>query len=245
LVGTLPPGYGNRKDIAMSKKLYAVFVPLFAVAAFALVPATSQAAEFHWYSCLRHAGTGEKFSDSECQNHLSTGAWEWERLPFTSAKTQIITFGKLTLTTSNGLVFVCKVLDAGNIWNVTEATPGKDNIEVFVTYECKSEPESACAPGGLTITSNTTPPWETVLAAGPVDKIKGIKFTLDCNGTEVPFEGELTPKIVNSTATEPTFAEFTAASGTLTSPSGLTLTVSGKDRVLGFEHGEDIKVSAP
>jgi hypothetical protein len=229
----------------MSKRFYAAFVPLLAVAAFALVPASSQAAEFHWYSCLKHAGTGEKFSDSECQNPLAAGTWEWERLPFTSAKTQIITFGKLTLTASNKLVIVCKVLDAGNSWNVTEATPGKDNIEVFVTYECKSEPTESCAPGGVTVTANTTTPWETVLAAGPVDKIKGIKFTVDCNGAEVPFEGELSPKIVNSTATEPTFAEFTAASGTLTGGGGLTATVSGKDRVLGFEHGEDIQVKAP
>jgi hypothetical protein len=230
----------------MSKRFYAAFVPLLAVAAFALVPATSQAAEFHWYTCKHEATATHKFSDSECQKAVvNTGNWEWVRLPFTSAKTQIITFGKLTLTGSNGLVVICKVLDAGNIWNVTEATPGKDNIELFVTYECKSEPESTCAPGGVTVTANTKTPWETVLAAGPVDKIKGIKFTVTCNGMEVPFEGELSPKIVNSTETEPTFAEFTAASGTLTSPTGLTGTIEGKDRVLGFEHGEDIQVKAP
>jgi hypothetical protein len=232
--------------LLMAKRFYAVFVPLLAVAAFAFVPASSQAAEVHWYSCKHEATATHKFSDSACQKAVAnTGNWEWARLPFTSAQTQIITFGEITMTGSNGFVIVCKVGDAGNIWNVTEATPGKDNIEAFVYYGCKSEPESSCAPGGVKISANTTTSWGTVLAAGPVDKIKGIRITIDCNGTEIPYEGELTPKIVNATETEPTFAEFTAASGTLTGPGGLTFTNSGKDRVLGFEHGEDIKVSAP
>ena len=122
----------------MSKKLYAAFVPLLAVVAFAAMPATSQAA-FHWYTCKHEATATHKFSDSECQKAVvNTGNWEWQRLPFTSAKTQIITFGKFTMTMSNGIVLVCKVIEAGNIWNVTEATVGQDNIEVFVNYECTS-----------------------------------------------------------------------------------------------------------
>ena len=218
-------------------------MPVLAALAFASVPASSQAAEFHWYKCVKIATETGKFTDSECQNS-GKGFWEWERLPFTSAKTQIITFGKLTLTASNGLVIACKVLDAGNIWNTLLAEPGKDNIEVFVNYECKSEPESTCAPGGVKTEAKGLP-WATELAAGPVDKIKGIEITVTCNGTPVTFTGELTPKIVNSTATEPTFAEFTAGTGTLAGPPPLTAKVEGKDRVLGFEHGEDIQVKAP
>jgi hypothetical protein len=81
----------------MSKKLYAAFVPLLAVVAFAAMPATSQAA-FHWYTCKHEATATHKFSDSECQKAaVNTGNWEWVRLPFNSVKTQIITFGKLTL----------------------------------------------------------------------------------------------------------------------------------------------------
>ena len=188
-----------------------------------------------------------KFSYSERQKEVAnTGNWEWVKPANGEAnKVQIITFGKLTLTASNGLVIVCKAIDAGNIWN--EAATGKDNIEAFVNYECVSEPVASCAPGGVTVTStaSTATPWATELTevgGKPFDKIKGINITVTCNGTPVVFEGELTPEIVNGTETEPTFAKFVAGSGTLTSPSGLTGTVSGSDRLLGFEHGEDIRV---
>ena len=224
----------------MSKRFYAVFLPLLAVAAFAAMPATSQAA-FHWYTCKHEATATHKFSDSECQKAVvNTGNWEWQRLPFTSAKTQVITFGKLTLTASNGIVITCKVLDAGNIWNVTEPTIGQDNIELFVFYECTS---AQCATISFTAKSL---PWSTELAAGPVDKIKGMEFTLNCAGTELTLKGELSPKVVNSTETEPTFEEFTAATGELEEPvTKVKMKVEGKDRVLGFEHGEDVQVRNP
>jgi hypothetical protein len=224
----------------MSKKFYAAFVPLLAVVAFAAMPATSQAA-FHWYKCQHEATATHKFSDSECQKAVAnTGSWEWVRLPFNSVKTQIITFGKLTLSASNGIVVTCKVIDAGNIWNVTEPTAGQDNIEVFVNYECTS---AQCAT--VSITAKNLP-WSTELAAGPVDKIKGIEVTVNCAGTELTFKGELSPKVVNSTETEPTFGEFTAATGELEEPvTKLKAKVEGKDRVLGFEHGEDIQVRNP
>src|ERR1035441_4850727 len=129
----------------MSKRFYAAFVPLLAVVAFAAMPATSQAAESHWYTCKHEATATHKFSDSECQKEVAnTGSWEWKRLPFTSAKTQVITFGKLTLTWSNGIVLTCKVIEAGNIWNGTEATAGQDNIEAFVFYECKVVGAATC-----------------------------------------------------------------------------------------------------
>jgi hypothetical protein len=228
----------------MSKRFYAVFVPLLAVAAFALVPATSQAA-FHWYICKHEATATHKFSDSECQKAVvNTGNWEWTRLPFNSAKTQIITFGKLTLTWSSGIVITCKVLDAGNIWDVTEPTGGRDNIEVYVNYECTS---AQCAT--VSITAQDLP-WETELAAGPIDNIgtvaKPIEITFNCAGTVLTFKGQLSPKVVNSTETEPTFAEFTAATGELEEPAmKLKMKVEGKDRILGFEHGEDIQVRNP
>jgi hypothetical protein len=224
----------------MSKRFYAAFVPLLAVVAFAAMPATSQAA-FHWYTCKHEATATHKFSDSECQKAVAnTGNWEWVRLPFTSQKAQVITFGKLTLTWSDGIVITCKVLDAGNIWNGTEATIGHDNIEVFVNYECTS---AQCAT--VTFTAKSVP-WSSELAAGPVDKIKGMEVTVNCAGTELTFKGELSPKVVNSTETEPTFEEFTAATGELEEPTlGLKLKVEGKARILGFEHGEDIQVRNP
>jgi hypothetical protein len=228
----------------MSKRFYAAFVPLLAVVAFAAMPATSQAA-FHWYKCEHFATANHKFSDSECQKAVvNTGNWEWVRLPFNSAKTQIITFGKLTLTASNGIVITCKVIDAGNIWNVTEPTAGQDNIEVFVNYECAS---AQCAT--VSVTAQDLP-WETELAAGPIDDIgnvaKPVEVTVNCAGTILTFKGQLAPKVVNSTETEPTFGEFTATTGTLEEPTTkLKATVEGKDRILGWEHGEDIQVRNP
>jgi hypothetical protein len=228
----------------MSKKLYAAFAPLLAVVAFAAMPATSQAA-FHWYTCKHEATATHKFSDSECQKTVAnTGSWEWVRLPFTSAKTQVITFGKLTVSWSSGIVMTCKVIEAGNIWNVTEATLGQDNIEVFVNYECTSP---QCVP--VSVTAQNLP-WETELAAGPIDKIgtvaKPIEVTVNCAGTVLTFKGQLSPKVVNSTETEPTFEQFTAATGELEEPAlGLKEKVEGKVRVLGFEHGEDIQVRNP
>jgi hypothetical protein len=229
----------------MSKRFYAAFVPLLAVVAFAAMPATSQAA-FHWYKCQHEATATHNFSDSECQKAVAkTGSWEWVRLPFTSAKTQIITFGTLKLTITGVATITCKVLDAGNIWNVTEPTVGQDNIEVFVNYECSS---AQCTSALSVVAKNL--PWETELAAGPIDKIgtvaKPIEVTVTCNTTVLTFKGQLSPKVVNSTETEPTFAEFTAATGELEEPTmKLKAKVEGNDRVLGFEHGEDIQVRNP
>jgi hypothetical protein len=224
----------------MSKRFYAAFVPLLAVVAFAAMPATSQAA-FHWYTCKHEATATHKFSDSECQKEVAnTGNWEWVRLPFNSAKTQVITFGKLTLKSSNGIEITCKKVDAGNIWNVTEPTVGQDNVEVFVNYECTS-PQCAT----VSVTARGLP-WTSELAAGPVDKVKGVEVTVNCAGTELTFKGELSPKVVNSTETEPLFEEFTTATGELEEPTAkLKATVVGRDRALGFEHGEDIRVKNP
>jgi len=54
-----PKPKAKEVEVLMSKRFYAAFVPLLAVAAFAAMPATSQAA-FHWYACLKHAGDRRK-----------------------------------------------------------------------------------------------------------------------------------------------------------------------------------------
>jgi hypothetical protein len=84
-------------------------------------------------------------------------------------------------------------------------------------------------------------PWSTELAAGPVDKMKGIEVGFDCNGAEFVFKGALSPKLVNSTGREPTAAEFTAGTGELETGGGLRMKVEGKERILGWEHGEQIQ----
>jgi hypothetical protein len=220
----------------MSKGFYAAFVPLFAVAAFALAPAVAQAAP-KWEICKHEATATHKFSDSECQKEVvNTGFWEWVAIPNGVAnQVQVVTFGKLTLHASNGIVIVCKKVDAGNIWNL--AAGGFDNIEVFVNYECTSE---QCVTRSVTAKGL---PWTSEVVAGPVDKIKGIEVTVKCEAAELTFKGELSPKLVNGTETEPTVDEFTAATGELEEPTmGLKAKVEGKDRILGFAHGEPVRV---
>jgi hypothetical protein len=227
----------------MSKKIYAMLLPLLAVVAFASISGGAQAAEFHWYLCKHETSSTHKFSDSECQNEVAnTGAYELVRLPFTSAKTLVDTFGTLTLKTNAGITVTCNVIDAGNIWNVSEATSGKDEIVEFVNFGCKTEVGTCATPEikakGL--------PWAAELAAGPVDKIKGIKVTLVCGGAEAgTVEGELKPTIANPTPTESLLATFSAATGTLTGAGGLSAEVIGSDRIVGFAHGEEIFVKAP
>jgi hypothetical protein len=218
----------------MSKKIYAMLLPVVAVAAFAIAPATSQAA-VHWSKCEKvAAGT---FLDVGCTEAGGSKTFAWKVLPFTEAKTQIVTWGTLTLTDSEALKVECKVIDAGNVWNGLEAAQGKDNIEVFVNYECKS---ASCAT--VTIAAKKLP-YSTELAAGPIDKIKGIEITVNCSGTEVTFTGELSPKVVNGTTqVAPTVAKFEGAgSETLTGPGTVTATVTGSDRITGFLNGEGIK----
>lgn len=221
----------------MSRKLYALLLPVLAFAALAMTAGAAQAA-VKWELCLHeHGGSATKYSDSECQNELTTGKWEWVPIPNgESNKKQIIIFGRLTFTST--ITFTCKVLAGGNIWNL--AAGGIDNIETFINYECSS---ASCTT--LTTTAKGFN-WPTETIAGPADKIgtaaKPIEILIDCNGTEELFKGELSPKLVNPTTTEPLKAEFTAATGELEGPGGAKAKVEGNTRLLGWEHGEQIKV---
>jgi hypothetical protein len=199
----------------MSKRLYATLLPLIAVAAVAIVPAAAQAAP-HFYK-------------------------EGVRLPFTEEKTQIVSWGKLKLTASNGIVIECKVIDAGNVWNTTLAANGKDNLEVFQNYECSS---AACATVSI-VTAKL--PYETELVAGIKDKVKVTELIVTCSGTALTFTGTLEPNVVNGTSrTAPTVLEFVGAgSGTLTAPGPVTATVEGKDKILGFVAQELITAVNP
>jgi hypothetical protein len=229
----------SKEMIAMSRKLYAAFVPLLAVVAFAIAPAAAQAAP-HWYSCHEvAAGTG-KYTDPDCTK-LAKGNFELTRLPFTSAKTQVITWGKLTLHNATLGEVTCKKIDAGNVWNTVLANPGLDNIEAFTLYECTS---TTCE--GTTTVTAAGLPWLTELVAGPPirDKTTGISVTIKCTKpvVEATFTGELTPEFVNDS---PSYTEFGAGSGHLTSSVFGEGTVTGKDKIMGFENQEQIQVFNP
>jgi hypothetical protein len=231
----------------MSKKLYAVLLPVLAVAAMAMTAGSAQAA-FHWYVCEKHAGTGPKFNNDACTASGTTNEWEYVRLPFESGgkvtKTMVDTFGTLTLSAPAVPVKIkCNVIDAGKIWNVTELTQGKDEITAFVNFECVTEEGTCPEP---TIVANNLP-WQTELAAGPVDKIKGVDVTLFCAKVEAARfnKGELMPTLTNPTVSDPLLATFTTGTGELESGTKVKAKVTGSDRIVGFAHGENIAVKEP
>jgi len=226
----------------MSRKIYAALLPVLAVAAFAAIPATSQAA-VHWFKCEHSAAKTHKWTDSSCSvaNAKTEGEYERVELPLEKegkvTKIRVKTFGVLTL--SVGTVHVtCFVDDHGKVWNKTAATNGLDEVQFFENYEC----ESTSCPSGVTITAEGLP-WATELGAGPIDTIKGIQIKLVCTGvlTET-FTGELSPKFVNGTQANGggSFAQFEAGSGTLTGSGGNKATAEGRDYVFGVVNGEVI-----
>ncbi len=228
----------------MPKKILISLAPLLAVVAFAIAPAMAQA-EPHWYSCHEvGAGTG-KYTDADCTNKVK-GNFELTRLPFTEAKTQVISWGKLSLHNAALGEVTCKNVDAGNVWNVALASPGLDNIEVFTLYECVS----AGCKKGLEVTSEGLPwPTELIVVGGVIrvkigTAAKPVKIRVKCAEPvgNFLFEGQLTPRWVNNS---PSYAEFGEGSGELINPEVGPGTVTGKEKIMGFENQEQIQVFNP
>jgi hypothetical protein len=228
----------------MSRKIYAAVLPLLSVVVFAAMPATSQAA-FHWYKCEPKASG--KYHDPDCTEKTGT-TFELTRLPFEKegvlTKTEVSSFGKLTLTVKGPpeLVVKCNVLDEGNIWNVTEATAGKDEVTAFINKKCTSP---TCT-GTVTIEPVAASlPWLTELVAGPKDKIAGIEIKLTCTSPSLSetFKGTLEPTVVNGS---PSYLDFEGAtSGHLTGSTLGEATVKGKDFIAETETADNIDVVNP
>lgn len=189
----------------MSKKL---FIGLVATLAFAVMPAAAQAG--HW---------------SKGGVLLKEGV-----------VVQTVTWGTLTLHSAAGEL-TCKNVDAGDIENPVGGGPGKDLGRVFVAYECIAP---GC-PAVIEVTAHKLP-WPSVLVEGePIrDETTGIDVEVKCFVPEGPvlldvhFTGALTPATVTGTsATKPSFSEFGAGSGELSSEIGPG-TTTGKDKVMGY-----------
>jgi hypothetical protein len=211
----------------MSRKMYALLLPVLAVAAMAMTAGAAQAAP-KWEICEKHAGAGEKFSDSECEIKNAAGTWEWVPIPNGLAnRVRVVTFGTLTLSVTGGPSIRCQVLDRGFIWNVEAG--GLDEITGFENYEC--ELISGTCPAPITVTPGKLA-WKTELAAGPVDKIIKPEVKVFCNGTLAgtfteAAGGPLSPKIEKSSAV------FTAATGELEEAgTGVKAKVEGTDHLL-------------
>jgi hypothetical protein len=201
----------------MFRRLTLGLVSLLAVAAFVVVPAVTQA------------------KPKETKPAIWTGCHGKE----SKGKCQVVSWGTLTFTflqKSTGIgTFTCKKSDAGNIWNPAKGN-GLDEVVLLDFYECKSEQ----CPAPVAITALKLP-WQTELIRNGnaiFDSIKGIELEFKCGGSSVIATGELTPKMVNN---NPTYEEFTAASGLLSSPLG-PVEVTGRDKMMGFENQEKIKV---
>jgi len=212
--------------------MYALLLPVVAVAAMAMSASAAQAAP-KWFVCTKQAAETGKFTDSECQKGPK-GFWEWIKVG-PKPGIQVVTFGKLTLTIPGVATITCKVIDAGNIWN--DEVGGKDEITAFTNYECKSEAckEPEIIAKGL--------PWATELLAGPIDRISGIKIAVFCSKAEFGmFEGKLEPKLENPTEAHPLQAAFTATTGELEEPvKKIKAKVEGKDSII-TEEDQQIKV---
>jgi hypothetical protein len=216
----------------MSKKLYAAFLPVLAIAAFAVLPAVAQA-QPHWYSNGKIIKAGTKVA-------VTTHSGP-KGLDFMGA----------------GETFTCVVKDKGTVTNPTGGGAGVDEITEFENISCVVEPSSCAAGETETLTAGNLP-WKTLLLAGPPirDEIKGIELKVVCStkGVIDVFTGTLTPAMVNGTTGSltgcekgtDTVANFDAlGTGSLTDPLGNPGVPSGKDCIWGPAGDEVITVKNP
>ena len=217
----------------MSKKTYAAFVPLLAVAAFAVMPAVAQA-QPHWYSC--EASSKGKFEDTKCTKAAPPEDFEWVRIP-AGVPVKVTSTSSPTLTlAAAGLTLTCTVKDKGTIENPAGGGAGTDEITEFVNEKCKGCPTEPTEIIALGL------PWHSVLLAGPPirDEIKGIKIEIKCGGAKLDeFFGSLTPSIGSSTAV------FGAGSGELEDAKGNKGTVTGTDDLEGPRGDRGITAKNP
>jgi hypothetical protein len=217
----------------MSRKMYALLLPVLAIAAMAMTAGAAQAAP-HWFVCEK--GGTEKFETNQCAKKSAAGTFSWKLAGTAHVKVKTHTTA-LTLH-ALGITITCEVKDSGAIWNPAGGGAGEDEITVFTNENCVSSEPAVCStptikPLGL--------PWKTLLlTVTPIrDEIKGVKVEVLCSGSSAGvFEGNLTPKIVNGS---PTVAEFGTGSGELEEATRhLKATVTGSDAIEG-ESGEAVK----
>jgi hypothetical protein len=160
---------------------------------------------------------------------------KWKNVGTEKEQTQ--SSGTLTFHTAIGPV-TCKKADAGDIWNPTGGN-GRDDTVLFDLYECSA---GEC-PKGVTVTASGLPWQSELIEEGGVvrDRSKGVGFTIDCEGREFAYNGEVTPKFVSAAGKSWGYDEFGEGSGSLASDAGgAPLTISGKDSMAGFLNLEPI-----
>lgn len=225
----------------MNRTFLIRLAPLLAIAAFAVMPAATQARGMHYYSNLAKIAEGK-------------------RLP-------VVSWGLLTMDMSDGSFIVCKTTDGGWVENPPGGGPGVGQTVTPTAYSCdppecpmeeRVEAINSAEPKGLD-TKNRE--WKSVLteaAEQTRSETTGVELVVGCwtasptgpgnvstseRGTPIstllPLQGTLTPKIQNGiTAGKPTHIEYGAGSGELIGESGGSATIHGTVSILGYTEQE-------
>jgi len=227
------------------KRKFLSLLPILAIAAIVLIPATAQA-EPHFYSNGKVLGpeTGE----------LGTGK-------------QIVSWSKLELKTKTIGVINCFNEFGGTVYNKEggEGVAGAAKVLAYNVYNCTNEQCEVVLKSKLEILPeglNKFGFWEAnefeeagVIRLKVGNKTAGsptqIKFLIACppNGVgeiKTPTRGELTPKLKNGTAlSAPSKIEFGAGSGELELAGVSEGAVGGSLKVMGYEANEIITTKNP
>jgi hypothetical protein len=218
----------------MKKKLGITFVPLLAVAAFAVMPAAAQATTPHWTV------------DGVYQTGVSTPANWWGELSLIGVKGGV-----------PGSSITCDTGGIVTIENPLSGTAGIGETEVAMFWRWGAgstcESTSMCPAGSestITMKYYGEPNWaHELIQAGTLirDSIKGMKLRVNCVNagkvvSTVPFVGETKPICRHGTsALHPGFLEFDAGSGELEvegSAGTVTARIEGEVKILGWHASE-------
>jgi hypothetical protein len=116
------------------RKLYAVLVPLFAMAAFVAVPAIAQA-QPQWEVCKEVAKETGSFSEIKCATPKTKGNFEWTKPVGVTAAVLVnsknVSGKSAKLKTPGGSITCTTVKDESYLWN--RALRGRDINEVEFT----------------------------------------------------------------------------------------------------------------
>ena len=103
----------------MSNKRYAVFVPLLAAVAFAVIPAVAQAAP-EWYACQKVAAKTAKFTKINCKTEKAESNFEKVKVgefPGVTVISANVLGKEAVLTAAAGGITCKKIADKGVLWN--------------------------------------------------------------------------------------------------------------------------------
>ena len=237
------------------RKLMLSLAPLLAVAAFAVVPAAAQA-QAHWYS------NGLKLAENtEHKVRIQSFSHELKLIDKEIRGAPLVFEVK------------CEVYNLGKIWNPTGGGAGQDSIIQFAPVNpCTTNINAACTVAVFpeTLAGVVSLPWASELeggVGGPFhDKINGVAVTVQVGASATCgalANGELEYKLVAPEELKPKFnslttgtkagceagttslAEFTAATGRLTSNAGTKGEIIGNVCIWGATEGQVIKVKNP